>query len=135
MLPLSHRGFSEYFSLVWIFFTIQGHPLVKTKMCAVGHTEFLTFDRITIESYVIPHFWLIWGHWFYLFVYFHDSRSSRGQNQDDYCRLSWIFNFWDNSPRIFCNTSFLTNMAAPITLKWLFYVTMPSRGLKQNNHQ
>ena len=39
-----------------IIFTIKGHLGVKTKMAAVNHIEFLTFDRIALESYVIPHF-------------------------------------------------------------------------------
>ena len=30
--------------------------LHKSKMAAVGHIEFLTFDIIALESYVIPHF-------------------------------------------------------------------------------
>ena len=45
---------------------IQGHLGVKTNMAA----EFLTFDRIALESYVIPHFWLIWMHWFHWYGYF-----------------------------------------------------------------
>ena len=30
--------------------------LHKSKMAAVGHIEFLTFDRIALESHVIHHF-------------------------------------------------------------------------------
>ena len=30
--------------------------LHKSKMAAICHIEFLTFDRIALESHVIPHF-------------------------------------------------------------------------------
>ena len=92
----------------------------QNKMAAVGHLEFLCFDVIALESHVIPHFWLIWIHWFHWYDYFYDLRSSRGQNQDGCRQPYWIFNFWQNSPRILCNTSFLTNLNAPIQLVWLF---------------
>ena len=39
-----------------IIFKIKGHLVVKTKMAVDGHIQFLTFDRIALESYVIPHF-------------------------------------------------------------------------------
>ena len=39
-----------------IIFMIKSHLGVKSKMAVVGHSEFLTFDRIALESYVIPHF-------------------------------------------------------------------------------
>ena len=43
-------------------------------------------------------------------------------------RPSWIFNFWHNRSRIKLNTSFVTNLSAPIKLGWLFfYVSMWSR--------
>ena len=87
----------------------------QNKMAAVGHLEFLCFDIIASETHVMPHFWLIWIHWFHWYDYFYDLRSCRRQKQD-----GWIFNFWQNSPRILCNTSFLTNFNAQIQLVWLF---------------
>ena len=39
-----------------IIFTIESDLGVKSKMAVVGHIEFLSFDRIALESYVIPHF-------------------------------------------------------------------------------
>ena len=42
-----------------VIFTIQGHLWVKIKMAAIVHIEFCPFDRIALESYVIPHFRLI----------------------------------------------------------------------------
>ena len=39
-----------------IIFTIKGYLGVKTKIAVDGHIEFLTFDRIALESYVIPLF-------------------------------------------------------------------------------
>ena len=50
-------------------FTIQGHPEVQSKMAAVGHHEFVTFDTISLESYVIPHFRLILAHWYTLVIF------------------------------------------------------------------
>ena len=37
------------------FFPSNAH-LHKSKMAAIDHIEFLTFDRIALESHVIPHF-------------------------------------------------------------------------------
>ena len=41
-----------------IIFMIKCHLGVKTKMAAISHIyiEFLTFEKIAPESYVIPHF-------------------------------------------------------------------------------
>ena len=42
-------------SIGMIIFTTEGHLVVKTKMAAIGHIEFLPFYRISLESCVIPH--------------------------------------------------------------------------------
>ena len=67
-----------------IIIKIKGHLGVKTKMTVIGHIEFLTFDRIALESYVVPHFGPIWMHWLQWYGYFYESRSSgqsKGQNK------------------------------------------------------
>ena len=46
--------------------------------------------------------------------------SSRCQNQEGCRRPYWMLNFWQKSPRILYNISFLTNLNAQIPLVWLF---------------
>ena len=70
----------DHTAITWHTFSPWYAYLYKFKMASVGHLGFLTFDRISLESYAIPHFWLIWIHGFYWYGYFYDSRSYRGQN-------------------------------------------------------
>ena len=56
--------------------------LHKSKMAAVGHPEFSTFDILALESNVIPLFRLICTRSFHWNGLFYVSRSSRGQKQD-----------------------------------------------------